>query len=341
MLDDEVWIDEVLCDILWHFYGALSRHCFMVWHSQRVMRHVSGSSWTSRKDSINGYLVASCTTPRSLDILWQLLCPLQCPLQCLAACWTRPRPWSPEQRLWRPGNWVCPRCFVHFLQNFGELPGFSVSQLWHPFPCSQEENMHIYYSGSYYMIDMIHCMLESWNPEELFGFAAAAYRCVSLRAMTTFDPDDFLEQFNTADIASAVAAADGTWESLRICEWLTHGDNMVTTWRMSSETRGKWRNSDRFLVTLILHCHHQVIIHQRRLRRALGKILHRKSLNIVQTANGLKLISDWFQALNPRASTKLIFGKRLNSGHVRDGVFKVLEWHLQCFCVRGTSHAIC
>jgi hypothetical protein len=35
-------------------------------------------------------------------------------------------------------------------------------------------------------------------------------RCVSLRAMTTFDPDDFLEQFNTADIASAVAAADGT-----------------------------------------------------------------------------------------------------------------------------------
>ena len=60
------------------------------------------------------------------------------------------------------------------------------------------------------MIDMIHCMLESWNPEELFGFAAAAYRCVSLRAMTTFDPDDFLEQFNTADIASAVAAADGT-----------------------------------------------------------------------------------------------------------------------------------
>jgi len=36
-------------------------------------------------------------------------------------------------------------------------------------------------------------------------------RIAACCAMTlTFDPDDFLEQFNTADIASAVAAADGT-----------------------------------------------------------------------------------------------------------------------------------
>lgn len=47
--------------------------------------------------------------------------------------------------------------FVHFLQNFGELPGISRYQCLScgtPFPFSQEENMHIYYSGSYYMIDI-------------------------------------------------------------------------------------------------------------------------------------------------------------------------------------------
>ena len=221
--------------------------------------------------------------------------------------------------------------FFRILESFP----VSVSQLWHPFPCSQEENMHIYYSGSYYMID---CMLESWNPEELFGFAAAAYRCVLCD-----DPDIWPRWFLGAvqHRWHCQCCCSSRWD-LRIIEnlwvvdtWWQHGDNVTDVIGYA----WKWRNSDRFLVTLILHCHHQVIIHQRRLRRELGEILHpshwtsfKQPMDWNWSQTDLKL---WTPGL-PR-SWSSASGSTLDMSET----FKVLEWHLQCFCVRGTSHAIC